>query len=108
MHKFLVAGRKTRGYARYSHCFISFTVLPDRPPQSTLESRSRRSPVPSTTSSFPMTRSNLVVPRQEASPFRSVPLMLFVLDFLRQNLTNYVCTQISCLINSCIWILGSL
>src|SRR3954467_15283286 len=26
---------------------------------------------------FPMARSNLVVPRQEASPFRSVPLMLW-------------------------------
>src|SRR3954469_18078951 len=59
-------------------------------------------------SSFPMTRRNLVVPRQEASPIRSVPLMLFVLAFLRQNLTNYVCTQISCLTNSFIRILGSL
>src|SRR3954463_2575768 len=108
MHISLVAGRKTRGYTRYSPAFISFTVLPDRPLQSTLESRSRRSPVPSTTSSFPMTRSNLVVPRQEASPFRSVSLMLFVLAFLRHNLTNYVCTQISYLINSCIRILGSL
>src|SRR3954468_11409134 len=28
--------------------------------------------------------------------FRSVPLMIFVLAFLRQNLTNYVCTQILC------------
>src|SRR3954464_11430516 len=79
-------------------CFISlFIVLPNRPLQSTLESRSRRSPVPSTTSSFPMTRSNLVVPRQEALPFRYVPLMLFGLGFIRQNLTNCVCTQISCL-----------
>src|SRR3954468_23363156 len=32
-------------------------------------------------------------PRQEASPFRSASLMCFVLAFLRQNLTNYVCTQ---------------
>src|ERR1043165_3631888 len=108
MHNSLVAGRKTRGYIRYSPAFISFIVLSDRPLQSTLESRSRRSPVSSTTSSFSMTRSNLVVPRQEAAPFRSVPLMLFVLAFLRQNLTNYVCTQISCLINSCFRILGSL
>src|SRR3954471_13981697 len=105
MHKSLVAGRKTHGYTRHSPAFISFIVLPDRPLQSTLESRSRRSPVPSTTSSFPMARCNLVVPRQEASPFRSVPLMLFVLAFLRQNLTNYVCTQISCLFDSCIRIL---
>src|SRR4051812_10255136 len=34
--------------------------------------------------------------------------MLFMLAFLRQNLTKYVCTQISCLINSFIRILGSL
>ena len=46
-----------------------------------------------------------VVPRQEASPFRSVSLMLFVLAFLRHNLTNYGCTQISCLYNLCIRIL---
>src|SRR3954469_11017196 len=71
MHKSLVAGRKTRGYARYSPAFISFTVLPDRPLQSPLESRSRRSPVSSTTLSSPLTRSTLAVPRQEASPFRS-------------------------------------
>src|SRR3954471_8252712 len=105
MHKCLVAGRKTRGYARYSHCFISFTVLPDRPLQLTLEPRSRRTPTePSTTSSTPLTRSSLVVPRQEASPFRSVSL-IFVLTFLRKNLTNYVCTQILCLYNFCIRIL---
>src|SRR3954467_8244772 len=55
MHNSLVAGRKTRGYIRYSPAFISFTVLPDRPLQSTLESRSRRSPEErSTTSSFPV------------------------------------------------------
>src|SRR3954470_10568091 len=89
-------------------CFISFTVLPDRPLQSTLEPRSRSSLVePTTTSSTPLTRSSLVVPRQEASPFRSVSL-IFVLAFLRQNLTNYVYTQILCLYNLCIRILGSL
>src|ERR1041384_7454523 len=72
MHISLVDGRKTRGYTRYSRAFIfPFTVLPDRPLQSTLESRSRRSPVPSTTLSFPVARSSLEVPRQEASPFRS-------------------------------------
>src|SRR3954465_3234959 len=72
MHNSLVAGRKTRGYIRYSPAFISFTVLPDRPLQSTLESRSRRSPEErSTTSSPPLTRSTLAVPRQEASSFRS-------------------------------------
>src|SRR3954468_14492617 len=43
MHKSLVAGRKTRGYTRYSPAFISFTVLPDRPLQSTLQPRSRSS-----------------------------------------------------------------
>src|SRR3954463_5999604 len=56
----LVAGRKTRRYARYSHFFISFTALPDRPLQSTVEPRSRRSPEEtSTTSSSPLTRSSL-------------------------------------------------
>src|SRR3954468_9282929 len=55
MHNSLVAGRKTRGYTRYSPTFISFTVLPDRPLQSTLEPRSKRSPEErSTTSSFPV------------------------------------------------------
>src|SRR3954463_5357985 len=92
MHISLVAGRKTRGYTRYSPAFISFTVLPDRPLQSTLESRSGRSPVSSTTSSFPVARSNLVVPRQEASPFRS--LLIFVLAFLRHPCFFCVCTQI--------------
>src|SRR4051812_10397858 len=61
-------------------CFISFIALPDRPLQSTLESRSRRSPVLSTTLSSPLTRSILAVPRQEASPFDRV---VFVLAFLR-------------------------
>src|SRR3954469_21233708 len=88
MHKSLVTGRKSRGYTRYSPAFISFTVLPDQPLQSTLESRSRRSPASSTTLSFPVARSNLVVPRQEASPFRSVPLMLFLLAFSKEKLDS--------------------
>src|SRR4051812_22842528 len=33
---------------------------------------------------------------------------MFVLAYLRQNLTNYVCTQLSCLTNSFIRVLGSL
>ena len=37
-----------------------------------LESRSRRSPVLATLSRPPMARSSLEVPRQEASPFRSL------------------------------------
>src|SRR3954463_6931543 len=103
MHNSLVAGRKTRGYTRYSPAFISFTVLPDRPLQSTLEPRSRssryrppqredprcllRRRVP------PLTRSSLEVPRQEASPF---DLVVFVLAFLRQpcflvSVLRYVC-----------------
>src|SRR3954467_6758583 len=41
-------------------------------------------------------------PRQEASPFRSVSLMWFVLAFLRQNLTNYVYTQILWFVYLCI------
>src|SRR3954466_1268997 len=39
MHISLGVGRKTRGYTRYSPAFISFTILPDRPLQSTLEPR---------------------------------------------------------------------
>src|SRR3954467_9834200 len=99
MHKCLVAGRKTRGYARYSHCFISFIILPDRPLQSTLEFRSRSTPAePTTTSSTPLTRSSLEFPGRR--PRLSIRVsLIFVLAFLRQNLTNYVCTQILCLYN---------
>src|SRR4051812_17237905 len=101
MHKSLVAGRKTRGYTRYSPAFISFTVLPDRPLQSTLEPRSRssrcrppqredprcrlRRRVP------PLTRSSLEVPRQEASPFRSCCVCA---SLLKAPLFSCVCTQI--------------
>ena len=54
-------------------CFISFIALPNRPLQSTLEPRSRSTlTAPFTTSSSPLTRSRLEVPRQEALPFRSV------------------------------------
>src|ERR1041385_1877168 len=88
----LSSGHKTHGYARYSPLlYFPLFVLPDGPLQSTLEPRSSRSlmpttatlssPIPSTTSSSPSTRSSLEVPRQEASPFRSV---VFVLAFLRQ------------------------
>src|SRR3954470_7086201 len=56
-----------------------------RPPQS------RRSPVPSTTSSSPLTRSTLVVPRQEASPFRSCCVCA---SLLKATLFPCVCTRI--------------
>src|SRR4051812_16979976 len=89
-------GLSLAGYARYSPLlYFLFFALPDRPLQSTLEPRSRTTPeATTTTSSTPQTRSSSKVPRQEASPFRSVSLMIFVLAFLRQNLTNYVCIQI--------------
>src|ERR1041384_863132 len=92
----LSSGRKTRGYARYSPLlYCPLFILPDRPLQSTLEPRSRGTPEETTTtSSSPLTRSSSMDPRQEASPFQSVSLMSFVLAFLRQNLTNYACTQI--------------
>src|ERR1041385_2602997 len=92
----LSSGRKTRGYARYSPLFyFPLFIFPDRPLQSTLEPRSRSTPeATTTTSSSPSARSSSVDPRQEASHFRYVSLMSFVLAFLRQNLTNYVCTQI--------------
>src|SRR4051794_19623958 len=82
----LSSGRKTREYARYSPLlYFPLFVLPDQPLQSTLEPRSRSTPeAPTTTSSSPLTRSSSMDPRQEASPFRSVSLMLFVLAFLRQ------------------------
>src|SRR3954469_6634279 len=101
MHISLVAGRKTRGYTRYSPAFISFTVLPDWPLQSTLEPRSRssrcrppqredprcrlRRRVP------PLTRSSLEVPRKEASPFRSCCVCA---SLLKAPLFSCVCTQI--------------
>src|ERR1043165_7287921 len=63
MHNSLVAGRKTRGYIRYSPAFISFTVLPDRPLQSTLAPRRRSTPEErTTTSSSHLTRSSLEFP----------------------------------------------
>src|SRR3954466_11163118 len=83
-------------YARYSPLLISplCFIYPDCCDQ-TLAPRSRSTPeAPTTTSSSSLTRSSSEVPRQEALPFRSVSLMLFVLALLRQNLTNYVCTQI--------------
>src|ERR1043165_6242185 len=91
MHKCLVAGRKTHGYARYSHYFISYTSLPDRPLESMLELRSKRSPMPSTTWSSPSARSSLEVPRQEASPFRSCCVCA---SLLKETLYSCVCTQI--------------
>src|SRR3954464_361447 len=72
-------------------CFIFFIALTDRPLQSTLETRSRRSPVSSTTLSSPLTRSTLAVPRQEASPFRSCCVCA---SLLQPILYPCVCTQI--------------
>src|SRR3954466_2214298 len=51
----------------------------------------RSSPMPSTTSSSPLTRSTLVVPRQEASPFRSCCVCA---SLLKETLYPCVCTQI--------------
>src|SRR4051812_10141617 len=92
----LSSGRKTHGLTRYSPLlYFPIFAFPDRPLQPALEPRSRSTPEATTsTSSSPLTRSSSVDPRQEASPFRSVSLMSFVLAFLRQNLTNYVCTQL--------------
>src|ERR1041385_8738021 len=98
MHNCLVADVRLAGMLDTHLCFIfPFFILPDRPLQSTLEPRSKStSEATTTTSSSLSTRSSSVDPRQEASPFRYVSLMSFVLAFLRQNLTNYVCTQILC------------
>src|SRR3954471_663022 len=101
MHISLVAGRKTRGYTRYSPAFFSFTVLPDRPLQSTLKPRSRSSRCRPPQREDPrcrlrrrdppLTRSSLEVPRQEASPFRSCCVCA---SLLKATLYPCVCTQI--------------
>src|ERR1043165_9924195 len=91
MHKSLVAGRKTRGYTRYSPALFPLLFFligrcsrrwsPGvgdprcRRPQREDPRCLLRRRVP------PLTRSSLEVPRQEASPFRS--LLIFVLAFLR-------------------------
>src|SRR3954470_3699621 len=95
MHNSLVAGRKTRGYIRYSPAFISFTVLPDRPLQSTLESRSRRSPEErSTTSSVPVDQEYLG--GSQAGGLALFDRVVFVLAFLRHpcilvSVLRYLC-----------------
>src|SRR4051812_8387645 len=78
-------------------CFISPFVfyIPDRllhPDVRALESRSRRSLVLATTSSSPSTRSSSEVPRQEASPFRS--LLIICASLLKPTLYSRVCTLI--------------
>src|SRR3954465_13375911 len=74
-------------------CFISpFIVSPDRPLHSMLEPRSRSTPAePTTTSSTPLNRSSLEVPRQEASPFDHC---CFCASLLKATLYSCVCTQI--------------
>src|SRR3954463_12702418 len=67
MHKCFVSRRKTRGYARYSPLLIFYLcfIYPDCCNQ-TLAPRSRSTPeAHTTTSSPPLTRSSLEVPRQE-------------------------------------------
>src|SRR3954470_6999797 len=101
MHKSLVAGRKTRGYTRYSpalfpllFCLIGrcsrrwSTGAGDprcRPPQrEDPRCRLRRRVAP-------LTRSSLEVPRQEASPFDHC---CFCASHLKVSLYSFVCTQI--------------
>src|SRR3954464_4700882 len=101
MHNSLVAGRKTRGYIRYSlllfpllFCLIgrcSRRWSPGagdsrcRPPQREDPRCRLRRRVP------PLTRSSLEVPRQEASPFRSCCVCA---SLLKATLFSCVCTQI--------------
>ena len=62
-------------YARYSPLllFPPFVLYTQMPAIQTLEPRSRSTlTAPTTTSSSPLTRSSSEVPRQEASPFRSL------------------------------------
>src|ERR1041384_6516292 len=104
MHISLVAGRKTRGYTRYSPALfpLLFSLIGRcsrrwspgagdprcRPPYREDPRCRLRRRVP------PLTRSILEVPRQEASPFRS--LLISVLAFLRQpcilvSILRYLC-----------------
>src|SRR3954466_225655 len=101
MHISLVAGRKTRGYIRYSlllfpllFCLIGrcsrrwSTGAGDprcRPPQREDPRGLLRRRVP------PLTRSSVEVPRQEASPFRSCCVCA---SLLKATLFSGVCTQI--------------
>src|SRR3954468_19262068 len=103
MHISLVAGRKTRGYTRYSPALfpLLFCLIgrcsrrwspgvgypQHRPPQREDPRCLLRRRV------APLTRSSLEVPRQEASPFDRV---VFVLAFLRHpcvlvSVLRYVC-----------------
>src|SRR3954470_15106533 len=101
MHISLVAGRKTRGYTRYS--LLLFPLLfcligrcsrrwspgagdpRHRPPQREYPLCLLRRRVP------PLTRSSLEVPRQEASPFRPCCVCS---SLLKATLFSCVCTQI--------------
>src|SRR3954471_14888439 len=102
MHKSLVAGRETRGYTRYSPAFfpLLFCLIGrcsrhwspgagdprHRPPQREDPRCHLRRRV------TPLTMSSLEVPRQEASPFRS--LLIFCASLLKTTLYSCVCTQI--------------
>src|SRR3954466_884853 len=101
MHISLVAGRKTRGYTRYSPALfpLLFCLIgrcsrrwspgagyPQcRPPQREDPRCLLRRRIP------PSTRSSLEVPRQEASPFRSCCVCA---SLLKATLYSRVCTQI--------------
>src|SRR3954464_323200 len=99
MHKSLVAGRKTRGYTRYSPALFPLLFCPigrcsrrwspgagdprHRPPQREGSRCRLRRRVP------PLSRSSLEVPRQEASPFRSCCVCA---SLLKATLYSRVCT----------------
>src|SRR3954462_6825914 len=83
MNKCLAADVRLAGLLDTHLALFPPFVLPDRPLQSTMEPRSRSTPeAPTTTSSSPLTRSRSVVPRQEASPFRS---LLFCASLLKAD-----------------------
>src|SRR3954470_16569920 len=100
----LSSGRKTRGYARYSpalfspflFCLIgrcsrcwSLGVQEQEIPDA--DHRNMKIPDAFYNVEFPLTRSSLEVPRQEASPFRSVVICA---SLLKETLYSCVCTQI--------------
>ena len=85
MHKSLVAGRKTRGYTRYSPTLFSpFIVLPDRPLQSTLEPWSPGAEDPRSLLRHWVPRGPGVVRRFLGRRPHLFDHVVFVLAFLRQ------------------------
>ena len=76
-------------------CFISFIVLPDRPLQSTLESRSQSTPEAATTTSRPPeTRTRISVRGSQAGGLAFSIVVDICASLLKACFCSCVCTQI--------------